>query len=187
MSNNILFSVMCCCEARDLFTLSSVCEETRSIFTSKSFWKERFALLGIQHKEPSLQVYRHCLKIEKKFLSSDWARLLFYRKLNLEILSEMDTSTVLEFKETCEREKELNSELEKAEREDDMGTYYYCLNQLRFLLNHYLVVERRKDKYTIFKQRERYDNVGHEIVKVPLIQDVSKIESLNVLLRLYKN
>jgi hypothetical protein len=127
------------------------------------------------------------LKIERKILSSDWARLVFYKKLNLERLAEMDTSTVLEFKETHEKEKELNAELEKAEQEGNLAAYYYCLDQLQSLLNHYLVVERKKDKYTIFKQRERYDNVGHDIVKVPLLQDVSKTETLDVLLRLYKS
>ncbi|SHO33135.1 F-box domain [Cedratvirus A11] len=185
--DSVLFSVMCHSQARDLSTLSSLCKQTRHIFTSKSFWKERFTLLGIQHEEPSLQVYRRCLKIEKRLLSNDWPRLVFYRKLNLNLLAEMDTSTVLEFKETCKEAEELNSELEKAEREGNLATYYYCANELRTLFNHYLVIERKKGKYTIFKQRERYDNIGHEIVKVPLLQDVSKIEALNVLLRLYKN
>lgn len=178
---------MCFCEGKDLVTLSSLCQETRAIFTSKSFWKAKFTLLGIQHEEPSLQVYRRCLKIEKKFLSSDWPRLVFYRKLNLNLLSDMDTSTVLEYRETCREAEELNSTLERAEREGNLAEYYHCINDLRSLLNHYLVVERKKGKYTIFKQRERYDNIGHEIVKVPLLQDVSKMQALNLLVRLYKN
>lgn len=81
----VLSSVMCCCEAQDLFTLSGLCKETRSIFTSKSFWKARFALLGIKHEEPSLQVYLRCLRLEDKFLD-EGTGLLFYSEIDLDVL-----------------------------------------------------------------------------------------------------
>ncbi|QIN54197.1 F-box domain-containing protein [Cedratvirus kamchatka] len=186
MSNNILFSVMCCCEAQDLFTLSFVCEETRSIFTSRAFWKARFTLLGIQHKEPSLSVYVRCLKIEKKILNNDWPQFIFYKDLNLDLLAEMNTSSALEFRETQEKKERLLSKLEQAQEVDDFTTAFNCQMDLQSLFNHYLVVQKKKDKYTVFKQREKYNDIGNEITKVYLLQDVNKIETLNVLLRLYK-
>nr|WIL04570.1 hypothetical protein Cduv_90 [Cedratvirus duvanny] len=184
--NSVLFSIMCYSQAQDLFTLSSLCTETRSIFTSKSFWKARFTLLGIQHEEPSLSVYVRCLKIEKKILNNDWPQFIFCKDLNLDLLAEMNTSSALEFRETQEKKERLLSDLEQAQEVDDFITAFNCQMDLRSLFNHYLVVQKKKDKYTVFKQRENYNDMGNEITKVYLLQDVSKMETLNVLLRIYK-
>jgi hypothetical protein len=180
----VLFSVMRCCEAQGLFALSSICAETRSIFTSRVFWKARFAFLGIQHKEPSLQVYRRCLKIEK---GEEWPKIFYYRKLNLERLAEIDPSIVLEYKQTCEEEKRLLSELDQVvEEEEDAGEGYYYLNELQSLFYHYLVVDKKDNLYTISKAKEKYDDYGYEFVKVVLLSNLSKVETLNTLLYLYK-
>lgn len=182
--HTVLSSIMCRSEARDLFTLSTLCEETRSIFTSKTFWKARFSLLDIQHEEPSLQVYLQCLKIERKLLSSDWAKFVFYEELNLERLAEMDKSGVDEFRKTLEEKERLCSELQGARDESDFASEFYCLRELQSLINQYLVIQKRDDKYSIFKQREKYDDISHEISKVSLLEGASKTEALNLLLRL---
>ncbi|SPN79250.1 Hypothetical protein BRZCDTV_238 [Brazilian cedratvirus IHUMI] len=180
----VLFSIMCCSEARDLFTLSTLCKETRSIFTGKAFWKARFSLLRLEHEQPSLQVYLQCLKIERKLLSSDWTKFVFYNELNLERLAEMDKSGVDEFRETFEERERLCSELQEARDEGDFATEFCCLRELQSLVNQYLVVQKKDDKYSIFKQREKYDDIGHEISKVSLLEGASKIEALNLLLSL---
>nr|WIL04333.1 hypothetical protein Clen_403 [Cedratvirus lena] len=175
---------MCSCEARDLFTLSSVCEETRSIFTSKSFWKARFTLLNIQHEEPSLSVYVHCLKLEKTFLGTEKPTFLFYREINLDLFKEMGKDMLEEYNKINQAIKNFTLEKNRVTKTGRLARYTYCLNELQSLLSQYLVMEKRQDRYTIFKYKEDYSNIGNEISRVPL-WDLNKIQAVNLLLRLY--
>lgn len=183
----VFFSIMRCCSVPNLFTLSRLCTETRSIFISKAFWKARFAFLGIKHEQPCLQVYLRCLRIDRELLSSDWAKFVFYHELDLQRLAELDKSEAQEFRETSEKKDRLHSELQEAQDVGDFDTYFYCFRELQALINQYLIIQKKRDKYDIFKQREKYDDVGHEITKIPLLEGVCKREALNLLLRLHKD
>nr|WIL04330.1 hypothetical protein Clen_400 [Cedratvirus lena]WIL04568.1 hypothetical protein Cduv_88 [Cedratvirus duvanny] len=166
--NSILFSVMCCSETKDLFTLSSVCEETRTIFTSKSFWKERFALLGIQHKEPSLQVYLRFLKIERRLLNAR-PQTIFYIEIDLELARKFMHD---------QHVKELIDNIDRAKKEGRPGKHGYFLEELRLMLSSYMVVEAKENKYSFAYNATR---------AFPPPDKLSRIEMLNVLLRLCPN
>lgn len=190
--NPILFSIMCYTgegntrsPLPDLFTLSSMCKETRSIFTSRALWREKFSLLGIEHEEPSLQVYLSYLRIEKRLLT-DWPVSLPYDELDLDGLLGLDETGVLEYKETSLEKDALDEKANKEREQVSLVAYYHTVLDLRLLPHHSLVIEKKKDKYTLFKQREKYNYVGHELVKTPLLSDLSKVELLNILLVLFR-
>lgn len=154
----VLFSIMCSCSASDLFILSSVCTEMRSIFTSKSFWKARFALLGLEHEQPSLQVYLRCLRLEDKFLD-EGTGLLFYSEIDLDVLGNTNI-------------QEIRNRLSSTRSESSLPEHTFWLNQMQSLLSSYLVIEFRQGKYNISK------------MKKPYLSGLSKEEALNTLLKL---
>ncbi|SHO33133.1 Hypothetical protein BQ3484_65 [Cedratvirus A11] len=158
LSDAIFFSVMCCSEARNLCTLSSLRVQTRSIFTRKSFWKAKFAFLGIQHSKPNLPVYLYCLKLEKKFLGRATG-LLFYSEINLDILGGTNV-------------QEIRSKLNSTRSGGSLAEYTFWLNQMQCLFSRYLVIEPREGGYNISKMRE------------PYLSGLRKTEALNVLLKL---
>nr|WIL03568.1 hypothetical protein Cplu_75 [Cedratvirus plubellavi] len=163
-----LFSVMCSCEAQDLFTLSSLCTETRSIFTSKAFWKARFALLDIQHEEPSLQVYLRYLKIERK-LPLAQCHAFFCIEIDLELARKFIKVKAVQ---------ELIANIDRAKREGRPGKYDYFLKELKLMLTMSTVVSLEEDKYTF---------AYNQTTKFPSLGKLSKAETLNVLLRLCPN
>lgn len=184
--DSILFSVMTACEAKDLFTLAHVCTDTRFIFGSKSFWKARFTLLGIQHEEPSLQAYLRCLKIERKFLKGAHSKLVYCALLDLDELEKFDGCAAKEYRKTLRKSIRKAKEAERARKEGNLTVHHYLLRELQSLPLHYLKVKTKKDKYIIFKQKEIWDSSGPKITKEPLLEDLSKTEALNILLRLYE-
>lgn len=113
---------MCYSEARDLFALSSLCRETRSIFVSKAFWKNKFNFLGIRDQQPSLEVYLRYLKLEKKFLVRDRCKPIYFNKLNLEELEKLDKSGVEEYKKILLKS---NRKARGAERAIKEKTFTY--------------------------------------------------------------
>nr|WIL03301.1 hypothetical protein Cbor_77 [Cedratvirus borely] len=166
LSDTIFFSIMCCSEARDLFILSHVCTGTRAIltgpkvsgFTRKSFWKDKFAFLGIQHSKPNLPVYLYCLKLEKRFLGRATG-LLFYSEINLDVLGGTNV-------------QEIRSKLNSTRSGGSLAEYTFWLNQMQCLFSRYLVIEPREGGYNISKMRE------------PYLSGLNKTEALNVLLKL---
>ncbi|SOB74437.1 hypothetical protein BQ9231_00554 [Cedratvirus lausannensis] len=182
--DSILFSVMCQSQARDLFALAHVCTNTRAIFASKSFWKTRFTLLGIQHKEPSLQVYKRYLKIEKKLLDGQ-PSLIYYKKFNLEELEKLDKDGVTEHRKTLRKRTKKTKEAKRFMKERNLSVHHYLMREIRSLPFHYLSVEKEKNRYTIYKRKEVWCYTDLKVVKEPLLEDLNKTEALNVLLCLY--
>ncbi|SPN78922.1 Hypothetical protein ZAZAV_80 [Cedratvirus Zaza IHUMI] len=159
---------MCRSQAQDLFTLSSLCTETRSIFTSKAFWKARFALLDIQHEEPSLQVYLRYLKIERK-LPLAQCHAFFCIEIDLELARKFIKVKAVQ---------ELITNIDRAKREGRPGKYDYFLKELKLMLTMSTVVSLEEDKYTF---------AYNQTTKFPSLGKLSKAETLNVLLRLCPN
>ncbi|QIN54198.1 hypothetical protein [Cedratvirus kamchatka] len=159
---------MCSCEAQDLFTLSSVCEETRSIFTSKSFWKARFILLGIQHEEPSLEVYLRYLRIERK-LPRKQSHTIFCIEADLELARKFTKIKAV---------RELIANIDRAKKEGRPGKHDYFLKELKLMLTMQTVVSLEEEKYVF---------AYNETTRFPSLDKLSKIETLNVLLRLCPN
>ncbi|SHO33136.1 Hypothetical protein BQ3484_68 [Cedratvirus A11] len=159
---------MCSCEAQDLFTLSSLCTETRAIFTSKAFWRERFSLLGIQHEKPSLEVYLRWLKIERK-LPLMHSHAFFCIEIDLELARKFAKSQTV---------KELIANIDRAEREGRPGKYDYFLTELKLMLSSQVLVQLREDGYAF--------SYNTTMKSLPL-DKLSKTKVLNVLLRLCPN
>ncbi|SPN79251.1 Hypothetical protein BRZCDTV_239 [Brazilian cedratvirus IHUMI] len=158
--DSVLFCVLCHSSAPDLFTLSSVCRETRSIFIRKSFWKARFSLLDIEHDQPSLQVYLHYLQLEKQLRGCKKAPVIFYMKLDLDMVRKSSAT------------KELIDNLDRAEREGRPGKYLFYMQKLQILFDSYFIVEKKAGKYTLSTK------------KSTLVLDRDKTQILNLLLAL---
>lgn len=173
---------MCYSEARDLFALSSLCRETRSIFVSKAFWKNKFNFLGIRDQQPSLEVYLRYLKLEKKFLVRDRCKPIYFNKLNLEELEKLDKSGVEEYKKILLKSNRKARGAERAIKEKNLYLQHRLLSELRSLPLYSLSIERGGNTYTILRKRE---TSNHKVTGIPILQGLGKQEMLNALLVLY--
>lgn len=159
---SVLFSIMCTCKAEDLFILSGLCRDTRSIFVRKSFWKARFALLGIQHEEPSLEVYLRYLRLQEK-LPLMHSSAVFDVEIDLDAARSFIKVGVA---------KELIDNIDRAEEEGRPGKRDYFLRELKLMLS--LQVTLRLEE-------------GGYILSYGLEQKITKAGVLNILLRFCHN
>ncbi|SHO33134.1 Hypothetical protein BQ3484_66, partial [Cedratvirus A11] len=103
----------------------------------------------------------------------------------LDELEKLDKHAADEYRKTLWKSIKKAKEAERARKDKNLTVHHYLMRELRSLPLHYLVVEVKKGKYIISKQKEIWGDSVPKITKEALLEDLNKTEALNILLCLH--